>query len=314
MWTPIEDASPARAIAIRKLAVDAMTCEALRAFTADGVESILLKGITLQDALYGGERTRGYGDADLLVPRAGLPRARAALSRIGFRRPLDPLDETFRVADPHSEDWRRGGDAIDLHWRFPGIGAPPERVWAELARRTRPIRLGDESAAALEPDGTALLLALHAAHHGARTRKPMEDLRRGVARLDRETWSRAVALAGELDALDPFSAGLRAVPAGAALASELRLPEPSSRRVLLKAGDNPPTAPALLTLLETPWRAGKARAAIDALIPSPEFMRAHYPVARRGPGGLALAYVRRGLARARQLPAAAAAVARTRRI
>jgi hypothetical protein len=311
MRMTIASAPPAQAAAIRKLAVDAMACEVLRALADDRVPSFLLKGMTLQP-LYGDERARVYRDVDLMVPSADLPRARAALSRLAFERPLDPLRHRFRTPQPHSEDWRRGYEAVDLHWRFAGINASAEATWRVLAARTRAIAVGTEETRALDESGVALLLALHAADHGKGRSRALEDLSRGVDRLGPESWAQAAGLARELDALDAFGAGLRMLPAGAGLASELCLPEPSSTRIRLRAAEQPPAADGVLTLIDTPWRRGKARALVDALFPGADFMRACFPLAKRGRAGLALAYLVRGARRARQLPTAVRAVRQAR--
>jgi hypothetical protein len=297
-----------RAAVMRKLAVDAVAREVLRAFADDDVHCILLKGHTLQDRLYGADRVRRYGDVDLLVDPAELPKARAALERAGFARLIDPLTQPLRMPDANSEDWGRGGDAVDLHWRVPGIGAAGAEAWQVLIRHTESMTIGGEPARTLNAEGIALVLALHAAHHGSLEPKPLEDLRRGLDRIGFPAWVDASRLAVELLAVDAFSAGLRMTPAGAALATELALPRPGTWTARVKAGEQPPTALAVLTVLETPWRRGKLAAVLDALIPSPDFMRAYFPLARRGRTGLALAYVLRNVTRARQLPAAIRAV------
>ena len=92
--------------------------------------------------------------------------------------------------------------------------------------------------------------ALHAAHHGRTYPRPLRDLERALDRLDRETWVAAARLAAELDAVEAFAAGLRLVPAGESLASELDLPAVSSRRRRLMAGDHPAGSDGLLRLME----------------------------------------------------------------
>lgn len=297
--------------ALRKLTLDAMTCEVLSAFREDGVDVIVLKGITLQ-RLYGEESTRAYGDADLYVGPAQMPLARAALARIGFHRRIDPLEHPFRVPEAHAEEWGSRDGAVDLHWRVMGIGASDTRAWELLARRTRPLAIGGETARALDDEATALLLALHAAQHGERVAQPREDLRRGIARLGAAAWTGASRLARELAAVDEFAAGLRMTPEGTELAAQLGLPHVRARAVRLRSGPQPPAAVGLLTVLDTPWRHGKTRALLDALFPDPEFMRMHFPLATRGRAGLACAYVARAASRAWQLPAAARAVRRSR--
>jgi hypothetical protein len=172
--------------------------------------------------------------------------------------------------------------------------------------------VGGTEAMTLDDTGTALMLALHAAHHGAGVTKPLRDLELGLARIDRGAWVEAASLAVALDAAEAFAAGLPTVRAGVAMAAELGLPAPRSAKARLKAGGPPPAGLAVLFVLDTPWREGRARVLIDALFPSPRFMRAWFPLARRGRAGLALAYATRLVTRARQLPAALAAARRAR--
>ena len=182
MSTSIE-VPPSRAEAMRKLATDAMTCEALGALAHGGVHCILLKGMTLQDRLYGADHIRRYFDADLFVAPTELAKARAILTRIGFRLRFDTVSQPFRIPNPHSEDWRRGLDAIDLHWRLPGVEADDVLAWQVLAGLTETAMVGAMPVTKLNEEATALLLALHAARHGTSLAKPLTDLSRGIERI-----------------------------------------------------------------------------------------------------------------------------------
>src|SRR4051794_17064697 len=117
------DTAAGRAIAMRRLAVDAMTAEVLGAFADAGIPCILLKGLALQERLHGDESLRPYGDADLLVPPGELRQAGAVLAAGEFELRVDPDAHPFRVPNAHAQEWYRGRDAVDLHWRLPGVGA-----------------------------------------------------------------------------------------------------------------------------------------------------------------------------------------------
>jgi hypothetical protein len=299
--------------AARTLRVDHITSEVLRTFERAGVRSILLKGPTLQRELYGDTAWRSYSDTDLLVSPADLERAGAALTAAGFHLTLDHRDHGL-IAEPHAQEWglTAGAKNVDLHWRIPGIGAPAERAWRVLIARTQSIKIGGGPGERLDQPATALLVALHAAHHGGTLEKPRTDLELAVDRLSGDTWGEAALLAGELDAIEAFVTGLRLVPAGVALADRLDLPTAASALRRLMASGAPPGSLTALRVIETRGVRGRARAIRGALFPGADFMRASSPLARRGRRGLALAYLVRAAARARQLPTALRAVRRSR--
>jgi len=141
--------------------------------------------------------------------------------------------------------------------------------------------------------GRALHVVLHAAYHGARSRKPVEDLERALARTDDEAWRAACELAREIDATDAFAAGLRLLPRGRAVADRLGLSGPRSVEVALKAGADPPLAASFEWLAATRGLRAKARLCRRLLAPSPAWVRQTYPFARRGRRALGAAYLLR---------------------
>jgi hypothetical protein len=295
----------------RSLGVDALTIEVLRALRSAGCRAILLRGPAIRHHL-GDERT--YGDMDLLVAPSVLPQAGAALASLGLELGLDHHAHPG-AAEPHAQEWGRpgGAHAVDLHWRIPGVEAPPERAWEILAGCAEPMPLGGEPAEALRAEGIALVVALHAAYHGRTQAKPLRDLELALDRLGADTWRDAARLAAELDATDAFSAGVRLLPAGERLADGLGLGEVRSAQRVLLAGDQPDGALGLLRIMRPAPARERLRALRYALLPSPEYVRAYSDLARRGRRGLALAYVIRAARRAVRLPAAIRAVRAARR-
>ena len=294
--------------AVGRLTVDATTAEVVRALETDGVSPILLKGPALCRAL---DLERSYGDADLLVAPPQLDRAGEVLTRLGFRLTLDHREHAA-VADPHAQEWKRGShDSVDLHWRIAGVEAPPSDAWALLSSRTETIELGRAATRILDATGVALVVGLHAAHHGETLGNPLRDLDRALERIDHDRWREAAALARELQATEAFAAGLRLRPGGAELARELALPATLSPRRRLMASSQPAGALGLLRIADA--RGHRLRAIRDELVPAPDYMRALDPRARRGGAGLALAYATRLAARAAGLPRALAAVRAARR-
>jgi hypothetical protein len=295
----------------RTLAVNAVTAEVVGALSDNGCRSILLKGPALARALYDGPgEHRPYFDSDLLVRPQDLARAGEVLTRLGFTLVLDH-SEHASVSEPHAQEWaREGAGAIDLHWRVAGGG---DRSWEVLTRWVEPIAIGRVTVEAVHGPAVALIVALHAAHHGTTATKPLEDLARALERLDAATWQAALELSSELDATEAFSAGLRLVPSGVELADRLGTSAVVSAHRRLMASSQPPGSLGLLRIAQTRGPLGRVRAACATLFPAPSFMRTSYPSARRGRRGLLLAYAARLGARARQLPAAVRALRAARR-
>jgi hypothetical protein len=306
--------SPAAHAVLRRLAVDATTARVLRGFEEAGIRSILLKGPTLQEALYRDGSFRPYIDTDLLISPADLPRTATALEALGFELELDHRDHAA-ISEPHAQEWGATDvpTKVDLHWRVPGIEAAPERAWEILAAETEPLTIAAVRGERLRLPAIALLVALHAAHHGRTVQRPIEDLERALAQLEPGTWIEAARLAASLGATEALAAGLRLVPAGQRLAEELALPAVSSPSRRLLAADQQPGSLGVLRVLDAPGAGGRVRAVRDALFPAPELIRRSFPLARRGRGGLALAYVVRAAVRGWQLPGAIRAARSARR-
>jgi len=300
-----------RAAAIT-LGADVAGREAIAGLRDAGVPVLLLKGPALTHA-FGSRRV--YGDVDLLVPPGEADRAGTVLESLGFRRLLRDGDVPLRGAQ-HAHEWRRDADraSVDLHVTLSGAGVPPEAVWAALDATAGPLGSGEVNARVPAPHALALLVALHAAHHGPGETKPLADLERALTVLPPETWRAAAELATRLDARAAFAAGLRLSPAGRQLAGRLGLGRRMSPDVSLRAAGAPPPALGLLGLLESDGGIrAKAGLVARGLVPSPAGLRLGRPIARRGPLGLATAYVTHPLWLARHLPPSLAAVRRARR-
>ena len=276
-------ADPALLAAARALAVDATTAEVVRAFDGAGVESILLKGPVMARLLDLGDRP--YGDADLLVPVRRRAFAEAELAILGFVPVADIRPELISL---HAQPWRRSRDGavVDLHHTIWGSGLQPRDTFSELRRWTAPLAVGGHSVAGLLPSAASLMVALHAAQHGPDEPKPLDDLRRALAVVPRETWVAAEGLADRLLAVLPFGRGLCLLPEGGALARELPL--------VAAALDAPQEDRVTGAIAAARWRATatRPRRAVLAwryLRPEGSRMRAAYPLARHGPAGLAAA-------------------------
>ena len=200
---------------LRTLALEAALVEIARAFELRGVRFLVLKGVAFARWLYDEPRARTYGDVDVLVAPDGFAEAESALIGVGCSRLMASVPAHTRAG--HHERWMFPGWAgavIELHRTLWGVRSPPVRVWERLSENARPIEVGGVEVSVPSQPGGALIVGLHAAQHGVRDGRHMEDLRRALAKVDESSWRAAAALAGELGALEQFAWGLRLDPVG----------------------------------------------------------------------------------------------------
>jgi hypothetical protein len=279
------------AAAAASLGSDVVAAEVGEAFRTAGIASILLRGPSIARHLYGAGESRPYGDVDLLVAPAVLAQAEQLLADRGFAHSA-VLGQRPDDRPAWSRTWQRATDAaeVDLHTTIVGVGAPPHEVWSVLTGSVEPLEVARARLDGLNAEATLVVVALHSAHHGTELRQPLVDLARAIERFPKTTWMAAAALADRLAAMPAFAAGLRQLPAGAALAERLALPDAASAEVILRAGGAPPMALGFEWLSRVPGFRAKSRLIAGKLVPDVQFMRAWSPLARRGRVGLAAAY------------------------
>jgi hypothetical protein len=281
------------------MAVDQMTCEVVSAFRLEGIDSVLLKGPSIAQWLYpsGG---RAYGDSDLLVSPDDFSRAINVLVRLGFGHPV-------RGRAAHAHTYRRQAApgecvmAVDLHRSLPYITVSPTEAWRILSRDATPIALGDMDIAVMAIPQRILHIAMHTLQHAFESDKPTEDLRRAVATVDLADWQSAASLSRELGAEDALAAGLSLLPEGQIVSEQLHLPAPR-RGILRMASSTEPNGPAyeVQRILDATSFSQRAKLIYDGVALSPTVMRSESPLARRGRGGLVLAYIFRPFQLARR--------------
>ncbi len=257
-----------------------------------GIASILLKGAAFARLLYDDPCQRPYTDSDLFVREGDLVRAEAALEELGFVR-VDRDEDWFEPAPKYAHTFLRKTDRayLDVHWRLSGAGAGAADQWELLRWHTTQLDLGGRPLTVLDPAATAMLVALHAHHHGTEKASALADVDQAVARLAPDAWSEARRLADQLGARVAFAAGLRLTESGDALADGLGLERPSSVELWLKVNPRHYGAWVLDRFTQAHTGRGRLRIGLHVVAPPPEGMRAHFALARRGRAGLALAYV-----------------------
>jgi Uncharacterised nucleotidyltransferase len=293
--------------------VDALTAEVAGAFGREGIETLVLKGPVLAKWLYPGE-VRPYTDSDLMVAPENRARAVRVLERLGFAEYL-PWMPTPLSLDPGGTAFkRRSGEMVDLHCRLPGLEGDPDAIWGRLAAKAERQVIGGVELRVPDRDVVLLHVVLHAAHHAnLADGKPLEDLRRALARVEDVRWSSALELTHTHRGVPAFAAGLQLLPEGRDLARRLDLGEVRSLRHEIRREDNV-IAEELYALLsaEVGIRRKLAVAASD-VFPRPDYMRWWTPLARRGKLGLAGAYVWRAIWVTGQAPRAIHTLWRIRR-
>jgi hypothetical protein len=274
------------------LAVDHVAAEIIRRFAEDGISSVLLRGPTIARHLYDEDDPREYVDVDLLVQSSARERAERLLRDLGFSHRA-VLGQSSFDRPRWASTWVRGRDGanVDLHWTVAGAGELPEVVWKALSEDVDAVELFDVTVQSLRADGTALIVALHAAHHGVQVTHTLRDLERALERFPLSTWERACKLAEAVDAVPAFAAGLRLLSPGDEVARRLSLPDHPTTETLLRGGTPPPMALGFDWLARTPGFRRKVRLVAVKIAPDRQFMRAWSPLARSGGRtGLVLAY------------------------
>jgi putative nucleotidyltransferase-like protein len=284
-WDPVQAAAAT-------IVVDAAAAEAASALGEAGIRSILLKGASFDRWLYDEREPRMYGDVDLLVAPHAFAYAGQVLARLGYRERAEELAPTHV---DHAKLWVRLRDQmhVDLHRNLVGIGADDDHAWGVLSEHTERMDVGGADVEVLSEPARALQVALHATVHGADEPKTLLDLSRAQERSSAGTWDAAAALSKRLGAEGAFAAGLEMVPDGRELVARLALTPERSVETAMFSESVPYSSWTVNRLANTPGIAPKLRIALRRVFPEPDFMRAWYPIARRGRLGLALSYPRR---------------------
>ena len=280
---------------VRQATIDRAALDTIKALHATGIETLLLKGPVLARTLYRADEHRGYFDIDLLVAPDHHTAAGRVLEGLGYVDFVKSTNLPVFRDDPHADLWTRRSDtgviAVDLHWRLPGCGRDPRHVWETLAARRAWIELEGAETPTLDRPALALHLALHATLHGPEDRKAIGDLARGIDRWPLDVWTEAALLAAEVGATEALSAGVRLLPQGAALATDLGLPDAS---VLLRQIEERKSRPRgafhLQALRDAVGLRTRASVLRQSLVPPALWIRREYPWVRGSRSRLAAAY------------------------
>jgi hypothetical protein len=300
---------PARLEAAHALARNMTLVTVTEELRASGVRSLVIKGPAVAAWLYEDPGERPYGDVDLLVEPRSFSRAEAVLERMGFRGQHVGLANAEQPENAeHAHTWiRDADDFVDLHRKPMLVPVSPERAWFVLSRGSGTLRIAGTQLETPSPAAHLMIVALHAAQHGGRQPRPLDDLRRAMRQIDYATWKTAAELAAELDAGAAMRAGLSLVEGGPELADRLGLADDAGTVVRLLAARAPATALGIHRLLTARGIRARLRFVARKLVPTAAFLRLWQPVASRGRLGLMLAYLWRPFWLIAKLPPGVAA-------
>ena len=271
--------------------LDVAGAQARGALEAADIESVLLKGRAFAQRLYDHVWERPYADTDVLVGLGDRAEAEGVLAGLGYARIDRDGDRLGAVGYAHTF-MRPDGGSIDLHWGISGVTAEPLRVWETISAHTVSLTVGGHPARVPDDPLTALLVVLHAAHHGGQHGLTMTDLEHAITRIGARDWGRARDLALALGAGEAFASGLALSPAGRELAQRLGTPASPTLEYRLRAEQTEFRVWALHRLAGARGLT-RVRVIAEVLVPPPGAMRRFEPLARRGRRGLLAAYLLR---------------------
>ncbi|MBM3332048.1 nucleotidyltransferase family protein [candidate division WOR-3 bacterium] len=169
----------------------------LRCLRDSGIPVIAMKGVYLAEQVYGNLALRPMCDADLMVPRAELPRAIAALFDSGGAYQLSEHFDKFDWAvHHHARPLVVRELTVEIHWTLvPPTGAVRVDT-AGLWERARPVTIARVEVLALSSEDLILHLCLSLGHQGFTGLKRLCDMAETLHRFRGEIdWARVVSLA-----------------------------------------------------------------------------------------------------------------------
>ncbi len=282
-----------RELALGHLAVQAQTVRVIRALQNAGIDCVLLKGVGHELWLYGDGARPVSRDVDVLIPPSQFDLACETISELGMRANRGQRRSGRPVPELRFVPSDRNGVPVEPHRSFHFVHAPAKRCWELLSTDSEQIELGGTPIDVPSVPARAALLALHAAYHRDAGKWVIEDLRRALAVVSLDDWRRAARLSDELRASAAFSSGLRLLRPGAAIADALGLVRSDDPELLLYGQSATEPSIRMVHYAGQPPLTGFSRLLGAELIPPADRMRTWYPLARRGRGGLALAYAAR---------------------
>ena len=134
-----------------------------------GIKTLPYKGPVLAQALYGDVAQRQFGDLDILVLPADVPKAKAALRDLGYEPALElapQIEATYiETGYEYSFGSTHGQNLLELQWRILPRFYSVNFDVADLFDRAEMINFGERSVRTLRAEDLLLVLSVHAAKH-----------------------------------------------------------------------------------------------------------------------------------------------------
>lgn len=282
---------------------------AVRLFTAQGIDTLLLKGVALTLLHYRDFGVRSMDDVDVLVSPAHAEAAMRVLVAHGWRRagavPREPPDADQRTMLHGCSFQDPRGRSLDLHW-FATADARVPGADRELWTRAVAVDLEGTRTRALAPAELLYTVIAHSfASHAAHARWVADATT--VVRGGGVDWPRLIALAGARRMVLPIAHGLRTLaelgaPVPAAMLDALqrqRVPTIDRLEYEHRVSENPVTASKVMLAMWTAHRRSSQAQGLGLALAFPRYCARYYQL----PGvAAALPHlVKRAVKRAREV-------------
>jgi putative nucleotidyltransferase-like protein len=133
------------------------------------IKAVPYKGPVLAQALYGAVTQRQFGDLDILILPADVPKAKAALRDLGYKPALElapQIEATYiETGYEYSFGSTHGQNLLELQWRIVPRFYSIDFDVAELFDRAGEITFGERPVRSLCAEDLLLVLSVHAAKH-----------------------------------------------------------------------------------------------------------------------------------------------------
>jgi hypothetical protein len=157
--------SAARASTVRCLVLSAELVKVLGAFRSDGIWAVPYKGPVLAVQAYGDVALREFGDLDIILPQAEMPRAHAIVLGLGYRAKFPPVFDPRATVPLVPGEYNYIDEArrllVELHTELTLRHFPVKPDLSGLAKRLVPIELAGQQIQTFSVEDSLPILCIH---------------------------------------------------------------------------------------------------------------------------------------------------------